>query len=200
MKHLPVVFAALLLLLMGILAGGAARRESITVDEVAHIGAGVSYLQKLDLRMNLEHPPLAKALAAIPLVLRGVRTDYSDLSWLIVAGAGTDAFADTGAWGIRVPLWGGIGWPVGWTALCGGLRDHAHVSGVWPVGADGCADHICLRADHVELRVALAGSQPARYGGFWTPAGGLIPDEILVRPSTFLLPWVSADPAHCAVS
>jgi len=80
-KHIPAVAAALLLILMGILAGGAARRESITVDEVAHIGAGVSYLQKLDLRMNSEHPPLAKVLAALPLVLRGVRADYSDLSW-----------------------------------------------------------------------------------------------------------------------
>ncbi len=83
MKPFPAVSAALLLLLMGVLAGGAALRESITVDEVAHIGAGVSYLQKLDLRMNLEHPPLAKVLAAIPLVLGGVRADYSDPSWLI---------------------------------------------------------------------------------------------------------------------
>lgn len=77
------VFAAvtLLLAMMTLLAGGAARRESVTVDEVAHIGAGVSYLQKLDLRMNLEHPPLAKILAALPLVLRGVHADYSNPSW-----------------------------------------------------------------------------------------------------------------------
>jgi predicted membrane-bound dolichyl-phosphate-mannose-protein mannosyltransferase len=77
------VTAAVILLLgmMAVLAGGAARRESITVDEVAHIGAGVSYLQKLDMRLNLEHPPLAKALAALPLVLGGVRADYKDLSW-----------------------------------------------------------------------------------------------------------------------
>ena len=77
------VFAAvaLLLAMMALLAGGAARRESVTVDEVAHIGAGVSYLQKLDLRMNEEHPPLAKVLAALPLVLRGVHADYSHISW-----------------------------------------------------------------------------------------------------------------------
>jgi 4-amino-4-deoxy-L-arabinose transferase-like glycosyltransferase len=80
-KHVPAVAAVLLLVLMGVLAGGAARRESITVDEVAHIGAGVSYLQKLDMRMNLEHPPLAKVLAAIPLALRGVHADYSHISW-----------------------------------------------------------------------------------------------------------------------
>ena len=66
---------------MAVLAGGAVSRESITIDEVAHLGAGVSYLQKLDLRMNEEHPPLAKVLAAIPLVVRGVRADYSDFSW-----------------------------------------------------------------------------------------------------------------------
>ena len=73
--------AALLLALMAILAGGAARHESVTFDEVAHTGAGVSYLQKLDMRMNEEHPPLAKAIAALPLVLRGVHADYSHVSW-----------------------------------------------------------------------------------------------------------------------
>ena len=73
--------AVLLLALMALLADGAARRESITFDELAHIGAGVSYLQKLDMRMNEDHPPLAKALAAVPLVMRGVRADYSQVSW-----------------------------------------------------------------------------------------------------------------------
>jgi hypothetical protein len=75
-------FAVVLLLaLMALLAGGAARHESVTVDEIAHLGAGVSYLQKLDMRLNEEHPPLAKAVAALPLVLRGVHADYSHLSW-----------------------------------------------------------------------------------------------------------------------
>ena len=44
--------ALLLLALMFVLAGGAVLRESVTIDEVAHIGAGVSYLQKLDLRLQ----------------------------------------------------------------------------------------------------------------------------------------------------
>ena len=56
--------------------------ESVTIDEVAHIGAA-SYLQKLDLRLNEEHPPLAKVLAALPLVLRGVHADYSHITWTI---------------------------------------------------------------------------------------------------------------------
>src|SRR5579864_8093023 len=78
---LSALLAVLLLALMAILAGGAARRESVTVDEVSHIGAGVSYLQRLDLRLNPEHPPLPKVLAAIPLLIRGVRADYNHISW-----------------------------------------------------------------------------------------------------------------------
>lgn len=79
-KYAPAV-ACVLLAAMGFLAGGAALRESATFDEFAHIGAGVSYWQKLDLRFNEEHPPLAKVIAAIPLVLRGIRADYSHISW-----------------------------------------------------------------------------------------------------------------------
>src|ERR1700681_57750 len=87
--------AGVLLILMAVLAGGAALRESVTVDEVAHIGAGLSYLQKLDLRFNEEHPPLPKVLAALPLVLRGAHADYSHISWTF-----SDAFfpAYLGQW------------------------------------------------------------------------------------------------------
>ncbi|HSY31282.1 MAG TPA: glycosyltransferase family 39 protein [Verrucomicrobiae bacterium] len=90
-----LVAAGVLLMLMAVLAGGAALRESVTVDEVAHIGAGVSYLQKLDLRFNEEHPPLPKVLAALPLVLRGTHADYSHISWTF-----SDAFfpAYLGQW------------------------------------------------------------------------------------------------------
>src|SRR5579872_1110588 len=70
-----------LLIIMSMLAGGAALRESATVDEVTHVGAGLSYLQRLDLRLNPEHPPLAKILAAIPLAIRGVHADYSSAAW-----------------------------------------------------------------------------------------------------------------------
>lgn len=75
--------ASAFVVMMGVLAGGAAMRESVTYDEVVHIGAGVSYWQKLDLRLGEEHPPLAKAIAALPLVLSGVRADYSSPSWTI---------------------------------------------------------------------------------------------------------------------
>jgi Dolichyl-phosphate-mannose-protein mannosyltransferase len=81
LSRISLFAAVALLVLMGFLAGGAARRESVAVDEIAHTGAGVSYLQKLDMRMNEEHPPLAKVVAALPLVLRGTHADYSHLSW-----------------------------------------------------------------------------------------------------------------------
>ena len=78
---LSSIAVGLLLVFMATLAGGSALRESVTIDEVAHIAAGVSYLQKLDLRLNEEHPPLPKVLAALPLVLRGTHADYSHISW-----------------------------------------------------------------------------------------------------------------------
>jgi hypothetical protein len=78
----PFSFCAVLLLVwMALLMGGAAWRESVTVDEVTHIGAGVSYLEKLELRFNEEHPPLAKVIAAVPLVARGSHADYSSEAW-----------------------------------------------------------------------------------------------------------------------
>jgi Dolichyl-phosphate-mannose-protein mannosyltransferase len=80
-RSFTTLAALLLLALMALLAGGAAKRESVTFDEIAHVAAGVSYLQKLDMRMNLEHPPLAKVAAAIPVVLRGAHADYSHVSW-----------------------------------------------------------------------------------------------------------------------
>src|ERR1700685_1603782 len=80
-RKLPNLVALLFLVIMFVLAGGAALRESATVDEIAHVGAGLSYLQRFDLRFNPEHPPLAKLLAAIPLALGGTRADYSSNAW-----------------------------------------------------------------------------------------------------------------------
>lgn len=48
---------------------GASFAESAIVDELAHIPAGYAYVRFLDYRINPEHPPLLKALAAAPLIL-----------------------------------------------------------------------------------------------------------------------------------
>lgn len=42
--------------------------DSATMDELAHIPAGYSYLTQRDYRLNPEHPPLIKDLAAFPLL------------------------------------------------------------------------------------------------------------------------------------
>jgi hypothetical protein len=60
---------------------GSIRTESITTNEVTHIPAGLSYLQRHDGRDNLEHPPLIKIIAALPLLFLNVRTDYKDPTW-----------------------------------------------------------------------------------------------------------------------
>jgi hypothetical protein len=82
-KFAPHLAAAALLVAMFLLAGGAALQESVTVDEFAHVGAGLSYWQRLDMRFNGEHPPLGKLLAALPLAIMGTRADYSSPAWRV---------------------------------------------------------------------------------------------------------------------
>jgi hypothetical protein len=45
-----------------------AKNDAAIFDEVAHIPAGYSYLTQHDTRLNPEHPPLIKDLAALPLL------------------------------------------------------------------------------------------------------------------------------------
>ncbi len=56
--------------------------DSAIVDEVAHIPAGYTYLHDHDYRLNPEHPPLAKSLAAISLVLdKNITGPEANSSW-----------------------------------------------------------------------------------------------------------------------
>ena len=55
--------------------------DSGTVDEIAHIPAGYSYVKYHDFRLNPEHPPLAKALAGIPLAFMKINGFKDDWSW-----------------------------------------------------------------------------------------------------------------------
>lgn len=75
--------AIALLALMAVLAGGAALQESPTFDEVAHVGAGLSYADKLDTRFNPEHPPLEKLLSGVFMKLGGVHADYNSPQWTL---------------------------------------------------------------------------------------------------------------------
>src|SRR5262245_41371009 len=60
--------ATSLLTVMLFLMLDSSREDSLTFDEPAHIAAGYAYLRFRDARLNYEHPPLLKILAAIPLL------------------------------------------------------------------------------------------------------------------------------------
>lgn len=72
------VLAAFIIAVSVVLAFASVWDDSIIVDEVPHIGAGYSYLVKQDMRLNPEHPPLAKDLAAIPLLFVNLKQDVFD--------------------------------------------------------------------------------------------------------------------------
>ena len=70
-----------LLLYVG-LAVTSLRQSAATYDEGAHLPAGYSYLLTGDHRLNPEHPPLVKLLAAAPLLLlRDVSFRIDDDAW-----------------------------------------------------------------------------------------------------------------------
>lgn len=68
MRRAHSAAAAGLLLVFAALASWCALRQSATWDETAHLSAGYSYLRWGDYRLNPEHPPLLKMLAALPLL------------------------------------------------------------------------------------------------------------------------------------
>src|SRR5258708_1905720 len=57
------------------------RQESQIYDEATHLAAGYSYLTTGDYRLNPEHPPLSKMLAAVPLLFLKPHLPVEDASW-----------------------------------------------------------------------------------------------------------------------
>jgi 4-amino-4-deoxy-L-arabinose transferase-like glycosyltransferase len=56
-------------------------RLSATSDEPIHLSAGYSYWQTRDFRLNPEHPPLAKLIAALPLLIIRPTLDMTHDDW-----------------------------------------------------------------------------------------------------------------------
>lgn len=50
-------------------------------DEIVYAPAGLSYIEKRDFRLNLEHPPIFKYFVSIPLYLSGYKNSYDNISW-----------------------------------------------------------------------------------------------------------------------
>ncbi len=80
-KWLVPVIVIALLLTMFITMFTVAKGDAGTTDEVAHIPAGYTYDKAQDYRLNPEHPPLAKALAGIPLLFLKLNGPFDDWSW-----------------------------------------------------------------------------------------------------------------------
>ncbi len=62
-----------LLVIHGVLAATSVRHKSCTFDEVAHLTKGYAYWHLEDNRLMPDHPPLAQAWAALPLLNDGLR-------------------------------------------------------------------------------------------------------------------------------
>lgn len=70
-----------LLSIMAVLQLTSIREEVQTIDEGVHLTAGVSYWLTGDFRLNEEHPPLVKLLAALPVVFTKPTIDFESKSW-----------------------------------------------------------------------------------------------------------------------
>jgi len=179
--------AIALLTVMAALGGGAALLESPTFDEIAHIGAGLSYADKLDTRFNPEHPPLEKLLSGIFMRLGSVRADYGSPQWTVGANFPASFLCEWsfGDWVLfhwndphkvlfwaRLPMllitlvlgwttyWMGMpaGRAVGWVPLFKHLYHDANVLDVWSVSADGYSDRAVRVVDRLELCEFMARS------------------------------------------
>jgi len=58
------------------------RQLSVTSDEIDHLHAGYRYLQCRDFGWNPEHPPLAKMVAALPLLAMPIADPIPNACWL----------------------------------------------------------------------------------------------------------------------
>ena len=75
------ILAVFLLLCMLAVAFLSMKNDSLTMDEQAHIPAGYGYMHEQDYRLNPEHPPLLKDLAAIPLLFMRLNFDKEFSAW-----------------------------------------------------------------------------------------------------------------------
>jgi len=76
------IVAGLILAFVFVISFFAVKGDSLTMDELPHLSAGYSYLTQKDMRLNPEHPPLLKDLAALPLLfIRDIKFPAEVKSW-----------------------------------------------------------------------------------------------------------------------
>lgn len=80
-KYFVLLVLALIIGISFLLMLIASSGESVTLDEVAHIPAGYSYVKYFDYRLNHEHPPLIKALSTLPLLFQKINFPLENQFW-----------------------------------------------------------------------------------------------------------------------
>ncbi len=81
-NRLTNIIAVFLLIFVFAVSVLSMKDDSLTMDELAHLPAGYSYLTQKDMRLNPEHPPLVKDLSAIPLLfIKGIHFPAEAKSW-----------------------------------------------------------------------------------------------------------------------
>ncbi len=107
-----ILLAVIVLTSFGLMLN-ASLQESATMDELAHIPAGYSYVKYLDYRLNPEHPPLVKALAALPLLFQNLHFPLDKSSWQTdINGqwvAGTQFLYESGNDADKIIQWSRLG-------------------------------------------------------------------------------------------
>ncbi|MCL5017505.1 MAG: glycosyltransferase family 39 protein [Patescibacteria group bacterium] len=80
-NYAPKIILAFIIISSFLMMIGAAKQDSAIMDELAHIPAGYSYVKYFDYRLNPEHPPLVKALAAMPLLFQNLNFPINSDAW-----------------------------------------------------------------------------------------------------------------------
>lgn len=80
MKKVNII-VFLLLLFFFIISVTSMWNDSANYDERIHLPAGYSYLTQKDMRINPEHPPLVKDLAALPLLFMKINFPHQSGGW-----------------------------------------------------------------------------------------------------------------------
>lgn len=77
-KIIRSIILSLLLFLVFLLPFLSMRNFSPVGDEIAHLPSGYSYLKTREIKLNPQHPPLIKILAALPLLFLDLKFDAND--------------------------------------------------------------------------------------------------------------------------
>ncbi|MDP3004519.1 MAG: glycosyltransferase family 39 protein [Candidatus Azambacteria bacterium] len=75
------ILAIALLTLFGLLAVTSMWNDNANYDERIHLPAGYSYITRQDMRLNPEHPPLVKDLAALSLLFMKINFPFQSWGW-----------------------------------------------------------------------------------------------------------------------